>query len=246
MSIEITSVVTLLEAVAHSKATENAHAHIRAWFRGQGDKSWTLRPRVYRDNFAKDEVGRVLKERLLTQDFFALSAPIRDTNLSDAEIYFVQQHYAMPTRLLDWSLNPLAAVFFALDPPDKDGMLFIIDAIQFDTDRGLCTPRSNEVVGAMQAIFQWNDITWPAKILPIRPSHTDKRISAQSGCFTFHPPVAPEVTVDRNKSLCNYVIPSAAKNSLRKQLQLLNIDEFTIYGDLDHLAERLKRAHQVF
>jgi hypothetical protein len=98
----------------------------------------------------------------------------------------------------------------------------------------------------MQAIFEWKNDRWPAKILPVRPSYLDKRIGAQRGCSTFHPPDAPLVTLSSNKSLAVHTIPAAAKKSLRKELELLGIDEFTIYGDLDHLAERLKRAHQVF
>jgi FRG domain len=241
---DITSVAKLLEAVAHSKVAEKEHRHVRAWFRGQGDENWQLQPGVYRDNFAKNDAARIRKERHLTQDFVALSTPLRD-NLSDAEIYFLQQHYRMPTRLLDWSLNPLAAAFFALEPCDKNGILFILDAYNFKPlDRGLCTPLSTEVVSAMEAIFQWKDDKWPKEILPVRPSYLDKRISAQHGCFTFHPPGTPVLTCDNNKTLRGYTIPAAAKNSLRKELELLGIDEFTIYGDLDHLAERLKRAYR--
>jgi hypothetical protein len=245
MPIKITSVATLLEAVVDSSVTEKPHAHVRAWFRGQGDESWPLQPGVYRDNFAKNDSDRIRKERHLTQDFVALSTPIRDAHQSDAEIYFVQQHYRMPTRLLDWSLNPLAAAFFALEPFDKNGKLFILDAYQFDPpSRGLCTPRSKEVVAAMEAIFQWKDDKWPAEILAVRPSNLDKRIGAQRGCFTFHPPNVPRLTNKSNKTLVSYDIPVCSKECLRKELELLGIDEFVIYGDLDHLAERLKRAYR--
>ncbi len=50
-------------------------------------------------------------------------------NHSAAETYFIAQHFGMPTRLLDWSTNPLAALFFAChSEPGKDGRVYAMDA----------------------------------------------------------------------------------------------------------------------
>ena len=39
------------------------------------------------------------------------------------------QHHAVPTRLLDWTTWPHAALYFAVsDLPDKNGALFVMDA----------------------------------------------------------------------------------------------------------------------
>jgi hypothetical protein len=148
----------------------------------------------------------------------------------------------MPTRLLDWSLNPLAALFFALVPANVDGLLFVMDAYQIGK-RGLCTSRSHEVTEAMKAIFEWQEDCWPEVILPVRPSNLDVRVSAQRGCFTFYPPSVPKLDRKHNPSLLSYAVPAKVKTDLRKELELLGV-EFSIYGDLDHLAERLKRAYR--
>jgi len=246
MPHEVTSVSKLLEAIAETKFTEREHAHVRVWFRGQGDQSWHLEPGVCRSSFADNDEKRVRNERHLSQDFLAMSMPLCRYS-SDAEAYFIQQHYRMPTRLLDWSLNPLAAAFFALDPIEKDGTIFVLDAYEFRSDppkRGLCAPRSNEVRNAMAAIFEWQNDKWPKFILPVRPSNMDPRIGAQRGCFTFHPPSEHRLTTQSNPTLTQWIVPAEAKKSLRKELELLAVDEFSIYGDLDHLAERLKRAYQ--
>lgn len=246
MADPITSVSDLLDAIAKSKLTEQKHAHVRVWFRGQGDQSWHLEPGVYRAGFATDEDERILNERHLSQDFLTMSTSLRDYK-SDAEAYFIQQHYRMPTRLLDWSLNPLAAAFFALEPGNTDGSIFVLDAYEFRSDppgRGLCTPRSQEVRGAMEAIFDWKNDKWPKYILPVRPTNIDPRIGAQRGCFTFHPPTESTLTDETNPTLTEWVVPVGAKSELRKELELLGVDEFSIYGDLDHLAERLKRAYR--
>jgi len=96
----IMSVSDLLEAVSNSDLTKKEHAHVRVWFRGQGDQVWLLAPGVYRPGFANGETERQRKERHLSQDFLTMSVPLRDFR-SDAEAYFTQQHYRMPTRLLD-------------------------------------------------------------------------------------------------------------------------------------------------
>ncbi len=48
---------------------------------------------------------------------------------NNVEIYFAAQHFGMPTRLLDWSWNPLTALFFAcFDEPRKDGFVYAMNA----------------------------------------------------------------------------------------------------------------------
>jgi len=98
----------------------------------------------------------------------------------------------------------------------------------------------------MKAIFEWNDDCWPTEILVMRPSNMDKCLGAQRGCFTFHPPIATELKPVQNFSLISYTIPAKAKAGLLQELDLLGVDEFEIFGDFDHLAERLKRAYRNF
>jgi hypothetical protein len=111
----IDSVPQLLKHLGYdAKYLDDPDAHLRAWFRGHADESWELHPGVYRQGFLPDgkddENERFKLEQQLTRDFLAMSDGIRRGDEGEAELYLLQQHYRMRTRLLDWTSNPLAAL----------------------------------------------------------------------------------------------------------------------------------------
>jgi hypothetical protein len=255
---KVESVTSLLQEIEKSGLLGSPRAHIRVWFRGHADVSWELSPGVYRPNFnVRDEDERLSKERQLTQDFGVMSAGLLSSPRSDVELYFLQQHYRMPTRLLDWTTNPLAALYFASTlHPDKEGFLFMMDASRLGPDqraawpdgtefRGIATSRNGHFERALHPIFRWREPEgrFPSFIVPVRPHHFDRRIALQRGCFTFHPPGRGTLTKHENGSLKVYSISPDAKKRLGRELPLLGVDHFTVYGDLDHLAEYLKSSY---
>jgi hypothetical protein len=133
------SVETISELLAELKdagIADQPHAHTRHWFRGHAHADWGLTPQVYRPAFISaygDETKRLRKEQHLNQDFRVLSAGIRSGDETDAELYFLQQHYGLPTRLLDWSTVPLAVLYFAVskqEHDETDGQIVYMDAYQ--------------------------------------------------------------------------------------------------------------------
>src|SRR5262245_34900329 len=92
-------------------------------FRGQREADWDLIPKIDRMEFknyrklVRDPRWRRLKheDRLLT-DFMKGARPyvgIAPRNLW--EWLAVAQHHGLATRLLDWTANPMAALFFAVE-----------------------------------------------------------------------------------------------------------------------------------
>lgn len=89
-------------------------------YRGQANSAWELRPSVMR-GLKRDAENGMFSE-------LVLDAPNEfnsDRCMFDKLVR--AQHYGLPTRLLDVSLNPLAALYFACNENDtsgKDGMVF--------------------------------------------------------------------------------------------------------------------------
>jgi hypothetical protein len=251
---EICGLNDLLDQIAKTRLAEERHAHVRVWFRGHSKCGWQLQPGVYRPEFpAKNETERLRMEQHVAQDFRVQAAGLLKGRETDAELYFLQQHYRMPTRLLDWTNTPLPALYFASTAnSSSDAELFMMDAYQLSVCQkaggfeGIATARNPIFEKALYPIFRWQKPDdFPGFIIRVRPDHFDRRVSLQRSCFTFHVPGRHVLTKRENKSLFSFFIPRAAKERIKKELFLLGIDDFSIYGDLENLCRRLKTAHKI-
>lgn len=233
--------------------------HMRYWFRGQANADWPLIAKLYRMFPSSCDDTILMSERHMVQDFRLMSASIRRGDESNEELYFLQQHYGMPTRLLDWTTNPLIALYFACESYKEDGAeqaakLFMLDAqvatktFQKDGDVfGIATDQRLEFKQWMDFIVGWNKTITLLDLFnesfPVRPTHFDRRISLQQGVFTFHVP--NEKVYDRPE-ITAFTIPAETKVEMRLQLRNLNIHRFTVYGDLPNLSLHLQEAYEAW
>ena len=244
--LPIESVAQLSCALRRLELADQTHAHWHNWFRGHSRTDWLLKPGVYRSTFGQplSERDRLSLEQHLNQKFTVMSAGLRTGRESVEEIYFLQQHYGMPTRLLDWTTSALAAPYFACcgDPDlDGDGALFLMDAYKFrfpnsvpKSRRGIATSRRPEICSAIRVISEWQDEThFSDYIMPVRPDSFDRRVSLQRSCFTFHVPKHPELTKAENPTLRKLQVLGSKKENILRELRLLGIDHFSIFGTLN-------------
>jgi len=190
-------------------------------FRGQRDPDWQLTPKIGRpQHFVKRqpsvEEGNILKlfkERAV--------AHLRFTPANDWEWLAVAQHHGLPTRLLDWSRNPLVAAYFAVeDVHDGDSVVYgfrensAIDFIEHPS------PFSRTVIERFV------------------PPHVSPRIIAQAGLFTSHPDLTSDLRID--KRVVRLVIPAAARKQMKQTLYRYGIHRASLFPDLDGTARHIE------
>ena len=194
-------------------------------FRGQRE-DWPLLPKIARLKFragkqvldAESEMVVSFKRRSLP---FLESKP--ETNL---EWLAIAQHHGMATRLLDWTTNPLAALWFAVEKPaidSKDGVVWVFTPSLEDHVTSADEKRPFDI--GRTRIF--------------RPKHINRRIVAQNGWFTVHQYKAAEsrfVRMENNKRYSSHLmkirIPASAFPYLRFALDRCGINAATLFDDM--------------
>lgn len=216
------------------------------WFRGHADLTWGLVPGALRYT-SDDERDRAILLLHEFQRLMEMKLP-RPPEKSDV-LWWMQiaQHHGLPTRLLDWTQNAAAALYFACcGHPDKDGLVAVLRPKDLSQAIDPTDPRVwNDRRDSMRLeAYTKLDGRQHAKGLPtvgIMPTWVTERIFLQQGFFTLHG--SKHFALDRNQasSLTYVPILKEHKKGLLSELERVGVSEMFMFPEAEHLCKHLRR-----
>jgi|SRR5271166_3448999 len=205
-----------------------------AWWRGHAEAEWLLEPHAFRRN--SERLEKQFYSETALMGHFVSRAPSRSHRpCPDNNDYLgwlsLAQHYGLPTRLLDWTENPLVAVYFAVERPDEDGCIWALSPTGLNRASGaadgLVQIRDPNVKKIAESAFRGTSS--PEEIIALDGQEIDPRMLAQMSRFTLHSNRTPLEQVPESAKSANwlrqFVIPKNAKATIRKQLSAFGISD---------------------
>jgi hypothetical protein len=192
-------------------------------WRGVSNANYLLLPKVARDWVFGPEVLRI-SELSLMEQFKVRALPYVNVRpVNDWEWVALAQHHGLPTRLLDWTRNPLVALYFACQGAhDEDGAVYF-------------AKRANEI--------DTTKITSPFLVDEERAwsgSHIDLRMIVQDGLFT----VSPDPTIPFSSGInLKATIKASAKQALCRLLKKFGIHDSALFPGLASVAKYVEENY---
>lgn len=236
-------------------------------YRGAKDPLEDMKPTVVRswqrNRAIRDDTGRngapspalwVYEERLI-ESFKRQSVPFLESAPGcHLNWLAVAQHHELPTRLLDWTRNPLIALYFAANNREpyrrpeqwSDAFVFMwVISDTLDSHRHMLPldrlpemrPRGEGRIGDETRAGGAN------RVHLFSPPNLSSRIASQEGLFSFEEQLSetsfPELAERLGLDVTRIRVPGAARLDILKHLNRLGVETGKLFPDLPGLC-----AHQ--
>lgn len=201
----------------------------KSWmFRGQENGAWDLVCKIDRAEWAvyrtKRLWDRLMHENWLLKEFDKAARAHIGIEPKDLwESLALGQHHGLVTRLLDWTVNPLSALFFAVEKRSD----------QYDAAVWCYLHDGDSHFSHLEGPFSINEV------VSYDPQHISPRIPAQASRFSAHP--EPDATGEYSWHglRLKVRIPKLSRSVIRQELANLGITRMSLFPDLDGVASHV-------
>lgn len=255
--VEIISIEEYTSIVSKYKNKQNV------FYRGQSDKNYSISCSLSREEGYVENESKMISETLKKKEkeFLGYKVPI--------EILSKMQHYGIPTRLVDVTLDPYIALYFAIEEVehDEDAEVFIFEKIPYEINskdvklvslfsiakdysfKSLADLYENtydEKIG----LYEIAEIVKENKLVKFDESLSDsnERLYNQKGTFILCTNIIKDSCVKKQiKNISKEEgstiirIPFEYKNKIKRELNVKhNINKRVVYPELPVFAEYIK------
>jgi FRG domain len=171
----------------------------------------------------------------------------------------LMQHYGAPTRLLDWTLSPWVACYFAAqEHHDEDAAIWIFNRDELDKanhshrqSRSRDFARFSELASASTVEdWAWSAIRAGPYIGSFRYEYANPQMGAQQSLFTISGQLGDDHDLALARSLpeawqtLRVIMSKSHKEALRKRLFGMNVGPLNLFPNIDGVGRHIREALQ--
>jgi hypothetical protein len=227
---------------------------MRRLYRGQSDCEWHLSDsfsRLIPSGMSKDDALKCEQEA--TRYFVARAGLHLDSSMipDDRKLidwWALMQHFGAPTRLLDWSLSPYIALYFAVaENWNRAGAVWNVEYRE-RLDDDLDVYRKHLERGGSEADLFWDTPDVPDFCFFIDLGKLHIRTAIQHGRFSVcgRIPSAHDLVLGKTaagtRRLRRLIIPADLKATCLHKLRMMNIAPHSLFPGLDGLGGTVRDA----
>jgi len=262
-------ITELVKFICDVRAKWANYGYHMCWFRGS-KSTYNLMPGQYRPSHQKQygEDSTFIEFRQRAQGFL-------NRQMNSWELFFLMQHYRIPTRLLDWTENAFVALYFALIDQTKNGdpCVWMFNPLLFN-ERNAPQPGSQIFVNPDSIdpkMNYWINTYHPLNFDPKKktfkdsdgnigdicnpvsmfPPTIDPRIIAQCSVFTLHGSRRDPIDVcceGHSEGKSNFIrkfIFKGIRQEALRELECFGIRRHAIFPDLEGLGLELRERRTI-